>query len=395
MERNQFLCGDSLTVLKTLPDESVQCCVTSPPYFALRDYGVPGQIGMEPTLADYLKTLVSVFREVRRVLRPDGTCWLNIGDSYAATNSHPNRLQGNPTFNQSRPSRASTDLPAKGIAPGFKAKDLLMVPARLAIALQEDGWWLRSDIIWHKPTAMPESVTDRPTSAHEHIFLLAKSERYYYDADAIREPLQPKTYTTFGIPHRSQGNDALGLVKSDNWGSTVQERRPRLASDGSVAGANKRNVWTVASQPYPEAHFATFPPKLIEPCILAGSSVRACEQCGAPWQRATEKDGGTWQERKALGAPLRYGKHGPKGYPGGKLGRSQTSTVGWCPGCDCADTIGSGRCVVLDPFMGAGTTALVALQQGRDFLGIELNPDYIELAKRRIATVQPTLWAAV
>lgn len=313
---NTILHGDALTTLKTLPDNHVQCVVTSPPYYALRDYGVSGQIGLEDTPAEYIEKLVQVFREVRRVLKEDGTCWINLGDSYANDQKwggHPSGKHCKELHSMVRPKRFT----------GLPGKNLLMIPARVAIALQEDGWWLRSDIIWAKPTAMPESVTDRPTTAHEHIFLLAKSEKYYYDADAIREPLKPKTFTTFGIKHHPQGNDRLGLVKSDNWGSTVAERQPRLAADGEIAGANKRDVWTVASQPYPEAHFATFPPKLIEPCILAGS-------------------------------------------------RS-------------GDTI-------LDPFMGAGTVALVALQHQRQYLGIELNASYIDLARERIAVVQPRLW---
>lgn len=373
MDVNTILQGDCLQVLKTLPEKSVQCVVTSPPYYGLRDYGTASwiggdetcdhtqtireaaikdvgghsaitgvghqinagnarirccpcgasrqdaQIGLEETPAAYIEKLVNVFREVWRVLRDDGTCWLNLGDSYATTNSHSTKAQGNFV----RPCYTATALPLKTVPSGFKPKDLMMMPARVAIALQDDGWYLRSDIIWHKPTAMPESVSDRPTSAHEHIFLLAKSERYYYDADAIREPLRPKTLTTFGIKHHAQGNDALGLVKSDNWGRTVIERQPRRTADGEIAGANKRNVWTVTSQPYKEAHFATMPPKLVGPCILAGSR------------------------------------------PGD---------------------------VVLDPFMGAGTVALVALQQNRNYLGIELNPAYIELAYKRIAVVQPVLW---
>jgi DNA modification methylase len=278
---------------------------------------------------------------------------------------------------------------------GFKPKDLMMIPSRVAIALQDDGWWLRSDIIWHKTTAMPEPVTDRPVSAHEHIFLLAKSERYFYDAEAIREPLKPKTLTTFGIKHRSQGNDALGRVKSDNWGSSIEERKPRLTADGEIAGANKRNVWPIASQPYHGAHFATFPPKLIEPCILAGASPKACEYCGAPWQRITCKElaanPGGGQKRASTTQP----GNSPIGATSVfRTGMSRVShTAGWEPTCTCSNQ-GMGKCIVLDPFMGAGTVALVALQFGRDYLGIEINQQYINLANERIAIVQPTLWTA-
>jgi len=323
---NQILHGDALEMLKTLPDNYVQCIVTSPPYYGLRDYGVEGQIGLESSPKEFVSKLVDVFREARRVLKDDGTLWVNIGDTYATAAHNENKVFGNPEFNANRPSRELTKTPMRNIPAGFKPKDLMMIPARVAIALQDDGWWVRSDIIWNKPTAMPESVKDRPTKSHEYIYLLTKSEQYYYNADAIREPLKPKTFTTFGTHHRAQGNDALGLVKSDNWGRTVEFRQPKLTDAGEIAGANKRTVWTVASQPYKEAHFATMPPKLIEPCILAGSR------------------------------------------PGD---------------------------IVLDPFSGAGTTALVSLQHNRRYLGIELNAEYIKLAEKRIATVQPTLWDSI
>jgi site-specific DNA-methyltransferase (cytosine-N4-specific) len=366
-----------------LPDNYVQSCITSPPYFALRDYNVEGQIGMEETPAAYIEKLVMVFQEVRRVLRADGTAWINLGDSYANDRKwgvHPSGKHCKELHSMTRPQRYT----------GLPGKNLLMIPARIAIALQEDGWILRSDIIWHKPTAMPESVQDRPTSAHEHIFLLAKNEQYYYDADAIREPLKPKTYTTFGTKHHAQGNDALGLVKSDNWGSTVVERQPRLTADGEIAGANKRNVWTVASQPYPGSHFATFPPKLIEPCILAGTAQKVCEHCQTPWNRVTIPTGHI-NKREQAHAPFSTAtKTDSTGWAPARMG-----TDAWEPGCSCTENTGTGTCIVLDPFMGAGTTALVALQHGRNYLGIELNPDYIALAEKRISTVQPNLWTSI
>jgi DNA modification methylase len=271
----------------------------------------------------------------------------------------------------------------------------MMVPARLAIALQEDGWYLRSDIIWHKLTAMPESCLDRPTSAHEHVFLLAKSERYFYDADAVREPLKPKTYTTFGTKHRPQGNDALGRVKSDNWGSTVGERQPRLAPDGSIAGANLRNVWPLASQPFPGSHFATMPPKLAERCILASTSSQACEHCNAPWQRETEQTGIIKMSGPVHPKTL-ASQDGTKPYGQSSAFRSgmvpTRETIGWQPTCRCKNNAGSGRCIVLDPFAGAGTSAYVAAKQGRDYLGIELNPEYVALAEKRLAELHPGLW---
>lgn len=381
---NQILAGDALTTLRTLPSESVHCIVTSPPYFGLRDYGCDGQIGLEETPASYVAKLVEVFRESRRVLRRDGTFWLNIGDSYC---SQAGSQVDSSYVSREGSQRGAWNGQSRKPVSGFKPKDLMMIPARVAIALQEDGWYLRSDIIWHKLTAMPESVSDRPTSAHEHVFLLAKSERYFYDADAIREPLRPKTYTTFGIAHHAQGNDALGMVKSDNWGRTVAERKPKLAADGQPAGANKRNVWPIASQPYSEAHFATMPPKLIEPCILAGTSPRTCEHCGAPWERVIVATGHVNQREPA---------HAPFTTP------TKTDSTGWAPlhkatndwqsTCKCANE-GMGKAVVLDPFMGAGTVALVSIRLQRDYLGIELNPSYVELIKKRIAEVQPTLWA--
>ncbi len=252
-----ILQGDCRAVLQTLPAGSVHCCVTSPPYFGLRDYGVAGQIGLEPTPDEYVEELVSVFREVRRVLRGDGTLWLNLGDSYAAN--------GSSGLNVSKPSAAfhggrndTRERRAKSVPTGLKPKDLIGIPWRVAFALQADGWYLRSDIIWHKPNPMPESVTDRPTSAHEHVFLLSKSERYFYDADAIKEP----TVDVRSIGRRTAVN---GL------GSGELANGARFG--GGETGRNARNVWTISTKPFKGAHFATFPPDLAEKCILAGSPV--------------------------------------------------------------------------------------------------------------------------
>lgn len=347
METNIILCGDALTTLRTLPDESVQCCVTSPPYWNLRDYGVAGQIGLEATPDEWCARLVEVFSEVRRVLRSDGTLWLNVGDAYANDLKWGGRSGGK---NYTSTAGGYVGQRAKRTT-GLKPKDLIGLPWMLAFALRADGWWLRSDVIWHKSNPMPESVRDRPSRAHEYIFLLSKSERYYYDAEIVRTPLQPKTFTTYGTRHHAQGNDALGKVKSDNWGRTVGERRPRLVDkldkqrghlrrhagfndrwdhmsrdEQMAGGANLRDVWTVATKPFSGAHFATFPPALIEPCILAG-----------------------------------------------------------CP-------VGG---IVLDPFFGAGTVGVVCRRHGRDYLGIELNESYCEMARARIAReIQPVLWTA-
>lgn len=256
----RIITGDTRERLKELRADSVDCCVTSPPYYGLRDYGVAGQIGLEETPDAYIAELVGVFREVRRVLKPTGTLWLNLGDSYAGGGGFS---AGAPSSATSKSGKYGTTgaLKAGGIKPigPVKAKDLLMIPARVALALQADGWWLRSEIIWSKPNPMPESVTDRPTSAHEKIYLLAKSERYYFDADAVAE----KANWPEGSWARSKcyDGDQTGHLKSF-YGDG------RRWEGGDTR--NIRNVWTVATQPYSEAHFATFPPALIEPCIKAG-----------------------------------------------------------------------------------------------------------------------------
>lgn len=256
--------GDVLGVLATLPDESVHCCVTSPPYWSLRDYGVPGQIGLEKTPQEYVSKMVEVFREVRRVLRRDGTAWLNIGDTYArdgqkGDNSgwgkHADYLNGEPY-----------PLHEREIPNGLKPKDMVGIPWRVAFALQTDGWYLRSDIIWNKPNPMPESVNDRPTKAHEYIFLLSKSQRYFYDAEAIKEDFADER---MGNPNGG-GNYAKQAFKLPWQGDQSGLAKGQWNTDKSHTGRNKRTVWTVATHPFPEAHFATFPTKLIEPCILAG-----------------------------------------------------------------------------------------------------------------------------
>lgn len=381
---NKIITGDALTMLRDLPDSFVQTCVTSPPYYGLRDYGIEGQIGLEDTPQAYIARLVEVFREVRRVMRDDGTLWLNIGDSYA----------GSGKGGQSEEKRSENWQPTythKGlVSPGYKPKDLMMIPARVALALQADGWYLRSSIIWHKPNCMPESVTDRPTSAHEHVFLLAKSPHYFYDGDAIREP-----HTLIERIGNRQPNFAphQWIPNGNNFGN-----HNRAGGDGvgyNPSGRNKRNVWTIASQPYSEAHFATMPPKLVEPCILAGTSPRACEHCGSPWERVTERDA-SGQGNASLILRQVEG-HGHDRVARGEItraGEAHVTTIGWQPTCTCTQE-GSGKCIVLDPFMGAGTVALVAIQHKRDYLGIELNPSYCELINKRIHTVQQGLWAEV
>jgi DNA modification methylase len=325
----RILTGDCRDVLKTLPDASVHCCVTSPPYFGLRDYGIAEQIGLEQTPEAFVAELVAVFREVHRVLRDDGTLWLNLGDSYAndtkwggsSSGKHVTALHGDSGIGRRRHMT------------GLKSKDLIGIPWRVAFALQADGWYLRQDIIWSKPNPMPESVRDRCTKAHEYVFLLSKSERYFYDADAIAEPLSVTSVARLAqdvesqagsdrVPGKTNGTmKAVGRKALADGQSRLGERRDALRAEGALHGAefgatrNKRSVWSITTQPFSEAHFATMAPELAETCIKAGCPI-----------------GGT----------------------------------------------------VLDPFGGAGTTGLVADRLQRDALLIELSPAYAEMSRNRI-----------
>ena len=266
--------GDCLASLRAMPDQSVQTCVTSPPYFGLRDYGVDGQIGLEATPDAFVARLVEVFREVRRVLRDDGTLWLNLGDSYAAarggTHQPAETLAGGKGGKADDGARVNRDRhdgynPTRNApAIGLKHKDLIGIPWRVAFALQADGWYLRQDIIWHKPNPMPESVTDRCTKAHEYVFLLSKSARYYFDADAIKEPAADASAARLAQPNlKSQAGSTRVPGKTNGTMKAV----------GNSETRNRRSVWTVTTKPFKGAHFATFPPDLIEPCILAGCPV--------------------------------------------------------------------------------------------------------------------------
>jgi DNA modification methylase len=246
--------GDCIETMRGMPDGIVQTCVTSPPYFGLRDYGHAGQIGLEETPAAFVAKLVEVFREVRRVLRDDGTLWLNLGDSYSANRG----AQPSPTNTRNKEGHAA----GQRVADGLKPKDLIGIPWRVALALQADGWYLRQDIIWHKPNPMPESVTDRCTKAHEYIFLLSKSERYHYDHEAVKEPASCRDPGNLTHKMQTASGIVLGRKENPNGG---------LVGMVAVDERNKRSVWTVATTPYSGAHFATFPTALIEPCILAGA----------------------------------------------------------------------------------------------------------------------------
>jgi DNA modification methylase len=270
----RILQGDCRNLLKTLPDCSVHCCVTSPPYFGLRDYGIDGQMGLEKTPDDYVQKLVSVFDDVRRVLRDDGTLWLNLGDSYAGSmkgiGADGKAYAGAKQATNKGAVGIFHERPPSAAQIGLKPKDLIGIPWRVAFALQESGWYLRSDIIWHKPNPMPESVTDRPTKAHEYIFLLSKSPTYFYDAEAIREEQTASSRVRAKYAWRGCTDDGSNGARG---GSTFK----RTAATGEKIGTipadgkrNKRSVWTVGTHPFRGAHFATFPTALIEPCILAG-----------------------------------------------------------------------------------------------------------------------------
>ena len=381
--------GDALTVLKTLPDESVQCCVTSPPYWGLRDYGVEGQLGLEESPEAYVAKMVEVFREVKRVLRRDGTLFLNVGDSYAGSGN------GSHDYREAGASISKNDAKYRGQKPGLprglKPKDLVGIPWMLAFALRADGWWLRSDIIWAKPNPMPESVTDRPTKSHEYVFLLTKAATYYWDAEAVKEPLSPTA--SYGGTYRKQGK--IDASRNDA-GSLCYQGRTILPNP---TGRNLRSVWNIATQPFKGAHFATFPQKLAETCIKAGTSERgACLKCGGPWERVVERtkppaDVYTGTVKPDSIAPVSHPELGKAGM-GQKLqnwyNEHPVETLGWRPTCSCGET-DTRPCVVLDPFGGAGTTALVALRLKRDAILIELNLAYTEMARERCAEVQPAL----
>lgn len=309
MEENKIIHGDALSSLAKLPDDSIHCCITSPPYYGLRQYGVEGQIGLEQTPEAYIARLVAIFHEVKRILRQDGCLWVVIGDSYARDAKKGQHKPGDPGkqayIYDAGGGRASTTLDLG--ACGLKPKDLIGIPWMLAFALRADGWYLRSDICWYKPNVMPEAVTDRPTKAHEYVFLLTKSEHYYYNADAIKEKSTCSRMRGPALhPDRESTNGNAGLAR----------RKPKPFR-------NRRSVWSINTEPFKGAHFAAFPRKLVEPCVKAGS---------------------------------------PKGG------------------------------IILDPFLGSGTTAVVALSLGRKFVGIELNERYVEIASARVGDVSPPLF---
>ena len=465
--------GHTLDVLKQLPDESVHCCVTSPPYWGLRDYGlepqiwngdvdcehewgdeikraqegsgndgVPkewqrpsreaqkggssgqfcqlcgawkGNLGLEPTRELYVKHIVDIFREVKRVLRNDGTLWLNLGDSYNA--GRTGGWAGGKCGMCKQGTKEYYQQQSGPKVEGLKPKDLIGIPWRVAFALQADGWYLRSDIIWHKPNPMPESCTDRPTKAHEYLFLMSKNQKYFYDADAVRETHDIARFMRYKNPaHEREG---FNIQRSGGDGMGY-----------NPAGRNKRSVWTIATQPFPEAHFATFPEKLIEPCILAGTSEKGCcVECGAPWERVVDNPGNPEGILGYKGEPNARTKGGgfnnldvhtvektrlKKGHNPTQYSKSKT--IGWQPSCKCygtdplptspkqgedePDEVYQEKCepiclerirlcklwaplptkpgVVMDIFIGAGTSAIVAYKHNCKFIGIDLSETYLK-----------------
>lgn len=309
---NRIICGDALETLKKFPDESINCSITSPPYYGLRDYHKKEQIGREKTVEEYLDRLINVFREVRRVLKKDGTCFIVIGDSYAGTSSK--KEQRDPKYPKGRNGQ-NPSITQKVL--GYKSKDLMGIPWRLAFALREDGWYLRSDIIWHKENAMPEACKDRPTRSYEHIFLLSKSPRYYYDYDSLAEPMKEVSKKRY-VRGRSKENKYL----NENSGAKIQKINEargygQYKGDNIPQFRNKRDIWTINTTSFRGNHYAAFPPKLAEICMITGC---------------------------------------PKGG------------------------------IILDPFIGSGTVGLIALLHNRKYIGIELNEEYVDLARKRIET---------
>ncbi|MDO8672479.1 MAG: site-specific DNA-methyltransferase [Dehalococcoidia bacterium] len=458
--------GDVLTVLRDLEADSVQCCVTSPPYWGLRDYkttpsvwgGIPacnhewveyiqpaadgtrtpegnsalraghqgstsatmkpqssgfctktgcfgwrGNLGLEPTIDMFVEHMVEVFRDVRRVLRNDGTLWLNLGDSYNSLASNQNGTGLTTLEGGTGKIRAGNALMGRRFRPGagradgvvdergqrnrngvscaeLKPKDLCMVPARVALALQSDGWWLRAEVTWCKTSPMPESVTDRPTSATEKIFLFTKSSRYYYDAEAVKQSSVSDHPSGNGFK-RDCRLSYDGRGQDEQWQPTPQR--------------NLWNYWVLGPEPCKEAHFATFPSEIPRRAILAGTSERGCcPECGGPWVRVVEKSGGTigkgsWCDHvDDLVTGARVQDSAGKGNL--RYSDYKVQATGWQP--TCTHDLPSVPCVVLDPFVGSGTSCAIARGLGRKWIGIDLSPAYLELARKRVEAVSLPMW---
>lgn len=423
MSDARVLVGPCAAALDELPDESVHACVTSPPYFRLRRYDavalwpevtyapMPGlapvtipaqkcELGLEDDISAYVGHLVHAFRCVSRVLRPDGTLWLNLGDTWASSGKRGGTRSG---FNErwhgkepdsGRPARTEGHVPDPRIPRGLKRKDLIGVPWRVAFALQADGWWLRSEICWQKPNALPDPTEDRLTKAHETIFQLAKSDLYFHDADAIREghTMRPQRRAN---GHKRRRTD--GLLPEQTW-STSSRDEPGV--DGHPLGRNARTVWTICTTPFSDAHFAVMPIELARRCVLASTSAKGvCPACGAPWHRVVERGESSTARRRADGHIPDEGRYGRGGTARGKHGAILTSPddrkagglgrpaprviVGWEPSCTC-DAGEPVPAIVLDPFSGAATTGVAALREGRSFVGVEINSSFAEMSRKRL-----------
>lgn len=385
--------GDVREALASLPEQSVHCCVTSPPYWQLRSYlpsdhpDKPRELGQEK-LHDcqgwatgkrcgecFVCHMVDVFRGVKRVLRDDGTCWVNMGDSYAATdkNRTPEQVTRNSTLAGRKQTEGGVLVQASKVAPGLKPKDLCGIPWRVALALQADGWTLRQEVIWGKKSPMPESVRDRFTKAHEHIFLLSKSPNYYWDQEAIKEPAATADPSNPGYRENGKSGGRIKLVAVPPGSPSHSETlNTRESSDGT---RNPRSVWWLATEPYPGAHFATFPSEIPRRAIQAGTSERGCcPHCGAGWVRQVEREKLTRPRPNEL--TKRTGEAGTGNHCANTVAGVATRTAGWRQGCDCpkAEPVPA---TVLDPFGGAGTTGVVALEHGRRAVLCELNPEYV------------------
>lgn len=440
----KLLLGNCLDKLLTLPDKSVHCCITSPPYWGLRDYGIEATFwpevtfspmagippitipemncvhGLETDPLSYVGHAVLIFREVKRVLRNDGTLWLDLGDSYFA---NPNMDNGDLKYG---PGRKRIDSPNRHKVFGFKSKDLIGIPWRVAFALQADGWYLRCDIIWHKPNPMPEAVTDRPTKAHEYLFLLSKSQKYFFDQEAVKEPvtgnahargngLNPKAniptgwdasggnhrklqgrYNNVSRLHTPKQNESFSSLCNELVGKrnirsvwTIEEDEYlQFLKWKSEHKSDKKDVWTIPTQGFKGAHFATFPERVVEPCIKAGTSEKGCcPECGAPWVRITEKTKSIARKVSSSHAAV------PGQQPHGTFCTerhdtpSEVKTIGWQPSCN--HNLNPIPCTVLDPFAGSGRSGVVANKLNRNFIGIDINPDYLKMAEKDIYEVAP------